>query len=183
MRKLLLSATALIALTTASQAAFVQSLGNNPDSNTGRFSNSVQGTTFSDDYTFNLIGAPEFVAFASATNDFAKPSDVISNFTGQLFSFGADMVPFTADDFAVNAAATSHPCADNPTACQELSGNATLAAGGYYLQIAGTGGGTAGYGGDLTTAVAAVPEPSTWAMLLLGFVGLSYMGVRRRKFA
>jgi hypothetical protein len=29
-----------------------------------------------------------------------------------------------------------------------------------------------------------VPEPSTWAMLLLGFAGLGYAGYRRRrKFA
>lgn len=27
-------------------------------------------------------------------------------------------------------------------------------------------------------AVAAVPEPSTWAMMLLGFVGVSFMGYR-----
>jgi PEP-CTERM motif len=31
------------------------------------------------------------------------------------------------------------------------------------------------------TAVAAVPEPSTWAMLLLGFAGLGYAAVRRHK--
>jgi hypothetical protein len=34
---------------------------------------------------------------------------------------------------------------------------------------------------DVTTAVAAVPEPSTWAMLLLGFAGIGFMGYRRRK--
>ena len=30
-------------------------------------------------------------------------------------------------------------------------------------------------------SVAAVPEPSTWAMMLLGFVGLGYAGLRRYK--
>jgi len=29
--------------------------------------------------------------------------------------------------------------------------------------------------------VAAVPEPSTWAMMILGFVGISCMGIRRRR--
>jgi hypothetical protein len=34
--------------------------------------------------------------------------------------------------------------------------------------------------GDATVS-AAVPEPSTWAMLLLGFAGLGYAGYRRAK--
>jgi hypothetical protein len=33
---------------------------------------------------------------------------------------------------------------------------------------------------DVTTAVAAVPEPSTWAMMLLGFCGLGLMSYRRK---
>jgi hypothetical protein len=38
-------------------------------------------------------------------------------------------------------------------------------------------GGTSG----LPSSVAAVPEPSTWAMLMLGFTGLGYAAFRRRK--
>ncbi len=30
------------------------------------------------------------------------------------------------------------------------------------------------------TLVAAVPEPSTWAMMILGFVGLGFMTYRRK---
>jgi hypothetical protein len=33
---------------------------------------------------------------------------------------------------------------------------------------------------DVTTAVAAVPEPSTWAMMLLGFAGVGFMAYRRK---
>ncbi len=32
----------------------------------------------------------------------------------------------------------------------------------------------------LTTAVSAVPEPSTWAMMILGFCGLGFLAYRRR---
>jgi len=32
-------------------------------------------------------------------------------------------------------------------------------------------------------SVTAVPEPSTWAMMILGFVGISAMTYRRRKTA
>ena len=31
------------------------------------------------------------------------------------------------------------------------------------------------------TQVAAVPEPATWAMMLLGFIGVGTMGLRRRR--
>ena len=182
MKKLALAGAALLAMSTASQAAFIENLGNNPNSATGRFSNTVNGTTFQDDYTFNLINGEQFVTFASATNDFITAGDAnyITNFTGQLLSFGQDMLYGTADDFAVNPVATAHPCTDNPGNCQELSGSATLAMGGYYLRLEGTGGGTAGYGGDLTTAVTAVPEPSTWAMMILGFVGIAGMAGRKQ---
>jgi hypothetical protein len=35
----------------------------------------------------------------------------------------------------------------------------------------------------LTVSVASVPEPSTWAMLILGFAGVGFMAYRRRKTA
>ncbi len=34
---------------------------------------------------------------------------------------------------------------------------------------------------DLSVSVAAVPEPSTWAMMILGFAGVGFMAYRRRK--
>jgi hypothetical protein len=36
---------------------------------------------------------------------------------------------------------------------------------------------------DNFTASSAVPEPATWAMMLLGFVGLGYAGYRRARAA
>ena len=40
-------------------------------------------------------------------------------------------------------------------------------------------GGSGGYGMDLAFG-GAVPEPSTWAMMVIGFAGLGYAGYRRR---
>jgi len=37
-----------------------------------------------------------------------------------------------------------------------------------------------GIGGTVTTTAAA-PEPSTWAMMVLGFIGLGYAAFRQRK--
>ena len=150
MRKLLLAATALLALTTAGNALVVTDLGNNPNSATGHFSNSVLGTTFDDQYPFRLINFDNFVTFASATNDFTAVTDFITNFTGQLFNSGANGLPGGGDDFAVNPAVVAVPCPTNPLGCQVLAGTAILPAGSYFLDISGIGGGTSGYGGDLT---------------------------------
>jgi PEP-CTERM motif len=44
----------------------------------------------------------------------------------------------------------------------------------FYLNTAEISSGT-------MTAVAAVPEPSTWAMMILGFCGLGFMAFRRKQ--
>jgi hypothetical protein len=181
MRKLLLATLSILAISTAGQAAVITDLGVDPTSATGHFSNNVFGATFNDQYTFSLSGATQFITFASATNDFVQASNIITNFTGQLFNSGLDGLPGGGDDFAVNPPASAVNCPTNPGGCQVLAGTALLGPGNYFLEISGTGQGTAGYGGDLTTtAVAAVPEPSTWAMMLLGFVGLGLFGMRPR---
>jgi len=189
MRKLmLLTAAAAAFLTSApvARANVIQNLGNNPNSATGHFSNSVLGTTFDDQYTFNLIGGPQFITFASATNDFTQASDIISGFTGQLFNAGADGLPGgtgAAADTAVGPLVTAVPCPSNPTGCQVLAGSATLGTGSYFLDVKGTGGGTSGYGGDLTTSVVAVPGPLAGAGLsglLSACLGIWALQRRRR---
>lgn len=184
MKRLLLAGAAVLSMSVASNALTITDLGNNPNSATGHFSNSVLGTTFTDQYPFHLIGS-QFVTFASATNDFTQPSDFISNFTGQLFSSGLNGLPGGGDDVALSPLVFAGPCATNPTGCQVLAGSAILAAGNYFLQISGAGGGTSGYGGDLTTSpVTAVPGPIAGAgipglvMAVFGMIGLAR---RRRK--
>ena len=46
--------------------------------------------------------------------------------------------------------------------------------------IVGTGN-QGGFAGTTYTAVAAVPEPSTWAMMLFGFAGIGFMAYRRSR--
>ena len=48
------------------------------------------------------------------------------------------------------------------------------------LTVSGVGGGNASYGGNLTFAANAVPEPAAWALMLLGFGAMGMM-IRRRK--
>jgi hypothetical protein len=177
MKKLLLATVALAALTLPAHSAVVRNLGINPTSAQGNFSNSVGGTTFADEYTFQLVGSEQFVTFASATNVFTDPTDFITNFTGQLFELvnGNQAV-------AVSDPVEAVGCPTNPTGCQILAGSALLDAGSYFLFITGTGGGTSGYGGNLTTAqLSAVPIPGMALAVPLGAMGLALVMRRRRR--
>jgi len=177
MKNFLLATTAFLALTVASQAAVIKDLGVNPRSTQGDFNNSVGGAVFADQYTFQLVGSPQFITFASATNVFAAPSDFITSFTGQLFrQVGA---VGGGDDVPVSPPSPAVPCQQNPTGCQILAGQALLAAGNYYLQLTGIGGGTAGYGGNLTTA-SVVPIPGV-GMAMLPLIGAAGWFARRRR--
>jgi hypothetical protein len=49
--------------------------------------------------------------------------------------------------------------------------------------FSGTVGGTYYYADFGTASVSAVPEPSTWAMMVLGFAGVGFMAYRRRNGA
>lgn len=182
MKKLVLLLGLALLASVPAKAAVIADLGVNPTSATGDFSNSVGGTTFTDFYTFQLVGGPEFVTIASATNVFpggTGSTDFIKNFLGEVFlQLGATPNPLT--DTLLLGPAGPHPCSDNPTRCQELSGSALLNPGNYYLDISGTGGGTSGYGGNL--AVSAVPLPATAQMFIGGLVLLlGFLWISRRR--
>ena len=56
----------------------------------------------------------------------------------------------------------------------------TLSAGDYFYDVTGTGTGTMGGFYSITSTVAAVPEPQTYALFLGGLVGIGFM-LRRRQ--
>ena len=146
LRKLLLTTAALAAMTTAGNAAVVGDLGINPTSSAGAFSNQILPTgAFADQWTFQLVGAEQFLTIGSATNVFPQISDFITNFNGSVFEIVGAIGG--ADDILVLGPAFGGPgCGAN---CQIFGGSAILAVGDYYLNIAGTAGSTAGYGGNL----------------------------------
>lgn len=49
------------------------------------------------------------------------------------------------------------------------------------INVSGTTGGSGTFNGSLAFAVGAVPEPATWAMMLLGFAGIGSQIRRRRQ--
>ena len=174
LRKILLTAVLGVSLAAPASAAIVANLGVNPTSATGAFNHAVGGGAFDDQITFQLVGGPQFLTVGSVTNNFAGPSSQIFGFTGSVFQqVGA--VGGGDDIRVIGPIAATANCGAN---CQGFGGSAVLNAGNYYLDFTGIGGGTAGYGGTLS--VAAVPEPSTWAMMILGFFGVGFMAYRRR---
>ena len=56
-----------------------------------------------------------------------------------------------------------------------------LTAGSYFAELSGVSGGSPIHiAVDGTITALSTPEPSTWAMLLMGFAGLAWAGVRRK---
>jgi hypothetical protein len=179
MRKLLLASTMLLVFTGSSEAAIIANLGVNPTSSQGDFSSSPGGGAFTDQFTFQLVGGPQFITIGSATNVYASAADFITGFTGQLFQDNGVPGP-GGGDIAVAAPFAAIGCPSSPTNCQVVAGTALLNPGNYFLQFAGIGGGTSGYGGNLSTF--AVPGPIAGAGLpglVMAFAGL--FGWWRRK--
>jgi hypothetical protein len=58
---------------------------------------------------------------------------------------------------------------------------ASLGAGDYRLAFGGSGAANAAVTGNLSFNVQAVPEPATWALMLLGFAGVGVALRRRRR--
>jgi hypothetical protein len=56
----------------------------------------------------------------------------------------------------------------------------TWGAGIYTLTVQGTRGDSGSFGGNVAFEAAAVPEPATWAMMLLGFGAIGFSLRRRR---
>ena len=75
--KTLLLSTALAAVLLlpggGANAAIIANLGVNPSSAQGDFSNSPGGGAFEDQFTFQLVGGPQFLTIGSVTNVFPQP--------------------------------------------------------------------------------------------------------------
>jgi hypothetical protein len=181
MRRALLTGAILLGLAAAAQAAVVDNLGINPTSAAGDFSSGLLGVNgtgagaFTDQVVFQLVGGPQFLTIASATNVYPATTDFITNFKAQGFLQVGAIGPGGGADIPVTPLISAVACPLQAN-CQGFAGSALLNAGSYYLQLTGIGGGTSGYGGNL--AVTQVPLPGALALFASGLVGL---GLLRRK--
>jgi hypothetical protein len=122
--------------------------------------------TFSDMFTFTILGtAPELFNGQVTSQEFPSNTNNI-NFTSLLL-----------DGVSVFTKTSSDP---NPESWSILN-PILLSAGSHTITVGGTLNGTVGsYVGNFNVA-AAVPEPATWAMMLLGFGAMGMVIRRRRK--
>jgi hypothetical protein len=185
LKKLLVTTALMAGLAAPASAAVITDFGVNPRGNVGIFANDPNGGpniggVFSDQYTFELDGA-SFITVASATNSYpgGLPStDFISGFNASVYEIVGDIGAGGGADILVLGPAFANVGDES----QELSGRAILGAGNYYLQIEGNAGITAGYGGNFATVpLAAVPEPATWFMMIMGFAGIGVMAMRKQQ--
>jgi PEP-CTERM motif len=107
------------------------------------------------------ITTPDFGSFASILNQYSVAGDyfIVLENENDTYKFTLDL----------------------DTSSSLFSGQPTTIDGGSSFQaVGGTG---AALGRPITgtlTISAAVPEPSTWAMMILGFVGVGFMAYRRK---
>jgi hypothetical protein len=144
------------------------------------------GKTFEDFFEFTLPTAE----YITASMSISGPSmDQIPAGKGTLtlstWTSTSALSPFIPLGTVIEQAMVSAPSLGGQTAVVGTFtpfGDYELA-GTYFVEVAGTSGAGAlrlAVDGNVTT-LAAVPEPSTWAMLGIGFAGLAAVGLRRRR--
>ena len=100
--------------------------------------------------------------------------DIASIASSSLTNIDFSAVTFNGVNFAILATGTQE--------FRNLLNQNLVAGGSNVLNVAGTTGGNGAFSGNLSFAqVAAIPEPATWMMMLLGFAGIGFTMRRKNK--
>jgi hypothetical protein len=140
------------------------------------------GNSFDFTYNFTEVGAANLVGFGFDTNPNLTS---VTNVAGLLQFFSNTTFPGSGNIEA---------CFNGGTNCSSASGQAGSFSGGFTLNFSGSGPFTLNdfvdryasiaalnnQSGEGHPFISAVPEPATWAMMLLGFTGIG-MAMRRRR--
>lgn len=168
MRKILLATAALLALASSADAAIINILSPDPDSSTGNFSASPGGAVFNDQVTFTLTHASTFT-IANATNVFPRTTDRITNWQASIWD-SVDGIVGNGNDTLLFGPQFATLCPNVPS-CQIVGGSGLINhAGLFYADFQGTGGGTSGYSGNISTF--AVPGPKAGSFTLGGLLAM-----------
>ncbi|HEX6783372.1 MAG TPA: FxDxF family PEP-CTERM protein [Sphingomicrobium sp.] len=185
MRKVLVTVAGAFALAAASaaNAAFIE----NPVNLAGPPTVSVNGNVINIGFVQDPLASGSVQSPTSFTGGFDINNTAAGNYTFDLttsspgITFTGGSITNLATMAVVNFLLGSS--VSNPTPNTELGLPSTFFGIGDY-RIAWTGQNTDSVGSDAgvvhITSVPAVPEPATWAMMLLGFGGIGFAMRRRR---
>ena len=139
----------------------------------------IPAGSFTDNFQFTIpqtgTGSGSVTTSVSFT-DFLGATDV--DFTSVLFNgLSASLVLRDASAVVCTTRGVGTCGADEQYALNNVAITAGVL---NTLSVSGTSRGQGGYGGSLTFTPAAVPEPSTWAMMLVGFGAVGF-GMRRSR--
>jgi hypothetical protein len=167
---------------TVSQASAGQNLFFTVTLNPGFSFNNFGGGSFLDAFTFNL----------PTTNGWSIVSNTLTSNFGVDPTLPQNNSPFGDFTYGIRYNGNGTPTTlsfqvDDPSAFLLSASSFTLSTspGGpftpAYFSASINGSGRDSGDGDVgATAIAAVPEPSTWAMIILGFAGIGFMSYRRK---
>jgi hypothetical protein len=180
MRKTILAAVALAALALPAKATVFNIAAPDPTSQQGNFSLAPGAGAFTDQVTFSITG-PSTFTIANATNVFPNASDFITGWAASIWD-SVDGIIGNGNDLLLFGPQAAQACGVTPN-CQIVGGSGFLNGPSlFYAQFTGTGGGTSGYSGNIST-VSAVPVPGAVWLFGSGIVGLGLLAKRRRKTA
>jgi hypothetical protein len=182
------------ALSSANAAVYTESFEASPFSvwQSGWFgvnSNAVNYYSDPDDRGNN----PDGIWIADTTLDGGTPVDIVFNagFAATLSSFALDVAGFSPttltfydQDFNVLSATSvtlTLGAFTDPGVYSHYSVTSTNGIGGFSFSGAATGNTSIDNLEASTEATSAVPESSTWAMIILGFGGVGFMAYRRSR--
>lgn len=168
------------AATTAHAAPTITYSSSSPDTFSASFGNTTPASTFSDffmPFTVTVSG----ILNATLTTIGIIPANDVDFSQASIVSIPGPggSIPF---DIVKSSISSTNPPRTNPDGLENgLISGVLIQPGTYQVRVAGTSGRSASYSGTLSFAAAgAVPEPATWALLILGF-GMIGFGMRRQR--
>ena len=177
MRKLLIAATGAAALafaSGASAATIVVGATSGIGSTTTNNSNPLQSTVA---WTTNTFPSGNFSGWLEFTNDTAGLYQVVVSTSTPGAVIGSASLDGTGGGLPHLGSITG-----NLTNSLTLGPISPVAAGAYRFTFGGSAPATGGVvTGNLTFQLIPVPEPATWAMMLVGFAGIGFAMRRRRQ--